>query len=102
MKARLLCSSCGKFVRWGDTSDGKPSRALCPECFKIEMENANMKTEVICCVCGKHLRWIDTPHGGTSHDYCPKHFEEAMREVDDAFRRDEALRAIQAKGDDNG
>ena len=50
-----------------------------------------MRTEVICCVCEVHLRWIDTPCGGTSHDYCKKHYEEAMREADDAFRRDEAL-----------
>ena len=53
-----------------------------------------MKTEVICCAkgCGKHLRWIDTPCGGTSHGYCDEHFEEAMREAEDYFRRDEALR----------
>ena len=58
-----------------------------------------MKTEVICCAkgCGKHLRWIDTPYGGVSSGYCEKHFAEAMREVDDAFRRDEALRSERAQ-----
>jgi len=56
-----------------------------------------VKTEVICCVCGAHLRWIQTPCGGVSHGYCKKHFEEAMRKVDDAFRRDEAPPAGEQK-----
>jgi len=58
-----------------------------------------MRTEVICYAkdCGKHLRWIDTPYGGVSSGYCKKHFKEAMQKADDAFRRDEDLRAERAQ-----
>lgn len=36
MKAKVLCCGCGKFLRWGDTSDGKPSHSFCPKCLEIE------------------------------------------------------------------
>ena len=48
-----------------------------------------MRARMICCVCDKFLHWTDTFNGMDSHSYCKKHFEEAMREADDAFRRDE-------------
>ena len=47
-----------------------------------------MKARMICCVCGKFLYWTETYDGRDSHGLCKKHFKEAMREVDDAFRRD--------------
>ena len=51
-----------------------------------------MKARMICCVCKKFLYWTDTSDGRDSHGYCKKHYEEAIRGVDEAFRRDEALR----------
>lgn len=43
MKAKVLCygKGCGKFLHWGDTSDGKPSHGLCPTCEEIENEKVD-------------------------------------------------------------
>jgi len=43
VKAKVLCcgEGCGKFLGWTDTSDGKPSHGLCPDCYKIEMQKVD-------------------------------------------------------------
>jgi len=51
-----------------------------------------MKAKLICGWCGKFLDWIDTSDGQDSHGLCPICYKIEMRKVDDAFRRDEALR----------
>ena len=38
MKARMICSWCGRFIRWTETSDGKPSHGICNKCYEREMQ----------------------------------------------------------------
>ena len=54
------------------------------------------RVEVVCCVCKAHLQWIEwcsaMPTDDVSHGLCADCYKLELQKVDDAFRRDEALR----------